>query len=305
MKFTKLFMLALGAMFVASCSNDDDKVNNLETTVGFQKETLSIKENSGIVNIPITIEGYRNGNVSVEIVAEGTGANPAKEGVNFRITDTSLTLLAKNDTTNSAVLNVELQTIDDDEINEPREVTLTIKSADGAKIGKQKIVVTLRDNDSAFYEKFFGKWILKGVDHKGVAFEKLATITGAIDENDTKYNKVLTITVPGLFNVGVSLDCEWRLAYTYDKQTKTGTLSHVMLDDLVATYGSAYQWVFVTEDEEGYLDDSPVTTSWKLGENDAFPTEITWDEDQIIYLYQPGEGGGLWAYMTDLKLVRQ
>lgn len=304
MKYTKLFMLALGAMFVASCSNDDEKVNSLDTTVGFQKETLSIKENSGIVNIPIAIEGYRDGDVSVEIVAEGTGANPAKEGVNFRITDNTLSLLAKNDTTSSAVINVEFETIDDSEINDPREVTLTIKSAEGAKIKTSKIVVTLRDNDAAFYEKFFGKWVLKGVDHKGNAFEKPATITGAVDEDDPNYDKVLKITVPGLFNVGVALDCEWSLAYTFDKVTKTGTLSHIMFeDDYVATYSSAYKWVFLTE-EDDELSDSPVTTSWKLGEGDTFPTEITWDEDQIIYLYQPSDGS-LWAYMTDLKLVRQ
>ena len=155
MKYIKLLAIGLVATVVASCSNDD-AVNTLETSVGFTQETLVIKENSGLVKIPIAIQGYRNGNVSVEIEAVGTGENPAVEGKNFVITDKNLKLLAENDTTNAAVLNVEFKTLDDSEINESREVTLTITAANGCSITKKSIVITLRDNDAAFFEKFFG-----------------------------------------------------------------------------------------------------------------------------------------------------
>ncbi|MCQ2223962.1 MAG: hypothetical protein MJZ35_09275 [Bacteroidaceae bacterium] len=303
MKYTKLFMLALGAMFVASCSNDDEKVNSLETTVGFQSETLTIKESVGRVQIPVAIEGARNGNVSFEVVAEGTGANPAKEGVNFRITDNTLSLLAKNDTTKSAVINIEFETIDDSEINDPREVTLTIKSADGAKIKNNKLVVTLRDNDAAFYEKFFGRWTLTAKDEDDNPITKTIIIRGAVDENDTEYDHILWVTAPALFNVGVNLDCEWPMEYTFDKATKTGTLSHLMNQNTVATYGNgAYEWVFKTDNGESYTDD-PIVAEWKLGEGDSFPTEISWGEDHNIWLYQPG--AGWWAMMYDVKITKQ
>lgn len=298
-------MFALGALFVASCSNDDDKVNSKEATLGFKSETMVIKESAGRVQIPVAIEGYRDGNVSFEVVAEGTGNNPAKEGVNFRITDNTLSLLAKNDTTNSAVINVEFETIDDSEINDAREVTLTIKSAQGAKIktSNSKIVITLRDNDAAFYEKFFGKWTLTAKDEEDNPVVKTVVISGAIDEDDPNYDKILKVTAPGLFNVGVSLDCEWYMAYTFDKNTKTGTLSHLMdTNHKVATYGGAYEWVFLTDDGQNFTDD-PIVAEWKLGEGDAFPTEISWGEDHNIWLYQMG--AGWWAMLYDVKITKQ
>lgn len=151
-------MLTVAAVLFASCSDDDETLNSMQTSVGFETEAIAIKENAGMTKLPIVIEGYRNGDVSVEIIAEGTGANPAKEGEHFRITDNTLSLLAENDTTNNATLYIEFQPLDDKVINDNREVTLTIAAAKGATVKTQKLVVTLRDNDAAFFEKFYGKW---------------------------------------------------------------------------------------------------------------------------------------------------
>ena len=66
MKYLKLFLLLAAAPFIASCSDDDD-FNTAQCTLGFQSELLKTKESAGFFNVPITIEGLRNGNVNVTI----------------------------------------------------------------------------------------------------------------------------------------------------------------------------------------------------------------------------------------------
>lgn len=305
-KYVKLFASTFVAAFVASCSDNDELVyNTAETTVGFEKSAISIKENAGIVNIPINIKGKRNGDVAVEIVAQGTGDNPAVEGKHFVITEKNIKLLEKNDTASNTTLNVQFQTLDDTEINDAREVTLTIKVASGlSKVTQDNITITLRDNDAAFYEKFFGKWTLTGYvsgDPDDQAISKTITISGAIDEEDPEYDNILWVSAPALFNVGVSLNCEWPLKYTFDKETKTGTLSHLMNQNYVATYGDAYKWIFLTDDGSSYTDD-PIVATWTLSEDGSFPTEISWDENSTIYLYQPN--AGYWNYLYDIKISK-
>ena len=312
MKYTKIFMALLMALFMVACSDDDDAINTNQITLGFEKEAIVVKENVGYFNVPIKIAGYRNGNVKVNVVATPVGENGAVEDVNYMITDKSLQLLSENDTTDNATLNIQIKTIDDQEINENRSFNLEITSAEGATITTKNIQITLRDNDAAFYEKFFGKWTLKytvegasGVE----VVEKTMVISGPTDEDDPDYNNVLTATCAGMFNVGISLDASFRFNYTFDVATKKGTLGLIM-GDLVASYGSSYMWTFVNfvYDAEkgdyvgGYED---YLTDWSLDENDAFPTTITFPTDEVMYmaLYQPG--GGAWRYVYNVSMTKQ
>ena len=70
MKYLKLFMLLLVACTFAACSDDDNNNTNGETTVSFANATLKLKESAGLINIPIKVEGARNGDVSVVVKAE-------------------------------------------------------------------------------------------------------------------------------------------------------------------------------------------------------------------------------------------
>lgn len=160
MKFIKLFMLLAVVSVFAACSSDDD-YNTNETTVSFASDAITTKESAGIINIPIKVTGLRNGSVNVTVKAEEVGANPAKEDVNYLITSKNINLNA--DDAETATMNVEIKIVDDDEINENRTFKLTIINANGAQIGdKASTTITIRDNDAAFYEKFFGKWTLSG-----------------------------------------------------------------------------------------------------------------------------------------------
>lgn len=303
MKYIKLFMLlAVVSVFVA-CSNDDD-YNTNETTVSFASNTITTKESAGIINVPITVTGLRNGNVSLQVQAEEVGDNPAKEDVNYIITSKNINLYA--DEAESATMNVEIKIVDDDEINANRTFKLTIVNANGAQIGaNSSTTITIRDNDAAFYEKFFGKWTLSGVvttSSGSSTFSKDVTISGETDEEAADYDNILTATAPQLVNVGVNLDCEWHFRYTFDKDTKKGTLG-IICGETVATYASAYAWMWVTEDANGNLSLADVTAPWALGENDAFPTEITFPQNGVIYLYRSGDG--VWAIFENLKLTKK
>ena len=304
MKYTKIFMALLMALFMVACSDDDDAINTNQTTLGFEKEAMVVKENVGYFNVPIKIEGYRNGNVKVNVVATPDGENGAIEDVHYMITDKSLQLLSENDTTDNATLNVQIKTIDDQEINENRSFNLEITAVEGATVTTKTVKITLRDNDAAFYEKFFGKWKLTAIDDEGKAIEKTITISGPTDEEDEDYDNILYASAPGLFNVGISLDCSWNFRYTFDSATKKGTLGFI-LGELVASYDNTYSWVWASDDGEKYTFDD-VTTEWSLDENDAFPTTITWNpENAWIYLYCIAPKSGWWIRIDHITLTKQ
>lgn len=303
MKYAKIFMLFLAAGLFAACSDDDDAVNSQQTTVGFASEELVVKENAGYVSVPIQIEGYRNGNIYVEVEAVPTGENPAIEDEHYMITDKTLTLL--NDTTKTATLNVQFKTVDNQEINEARTFALNIKSLEGGQLTTKTINITLRDNDAAFYEKFFGKWRISFYDYDNdgnyAVIEKNITITGPTDEEDPEYDNILTVSAPGMYNVGIDLDFSWHFRYSFDTAEKKGLLSFIMYET-VSTYGSSYAWTFLTDDGTN-LTDEDLPAEWSLDENGAFPTTIEWDPDKTLYFFFPA-AGQVWGIWDHIKIEK-
>lgn len=304
MKYIKLFMVLVVASVLAVSCSDDDGYNTNDATVGFESTTFTTKESAGIVNIPVKVEGLRNGNVALTVKAEETGVNPAKEDVNYIITDKTLNLNA--DTLDARTINIEVKMVDDSEINDDRTFKLVITEADGAEIVAGEITVTIRDNDAAFYEKFFGKWILSAtevVDNNGneAPYQTEITITGETDEENPDYDNILTAQSSAMFNVGVDLDCQWRFRYSFDPSSKQGTLGFIC-GEQVASYGSAYKWIWATDDGQ-YLTTDDITAPWALGEDNAFPTTIKFPEDSYLYLYH--QGTGIWVILYDLKLTKK
>jgi len=303
MKHIKSFVL-LGAMaLLAACSSDDANYNSDDSvTIGFADTEVVKKENSGMFNVPITITGKRNGDVSldIEVVSDGD----AVEDKHYLITSKHLQLLS--DTTTTATLNVQIKTIDDTEINENRTFKLKLVNVQGAKVVTEQVNIVLRDNDAAFFEKFFGKWTFTAYDSEGNEFERTITISGPSDEEDPKYNKVLTATGTSFLNVGVALNFEWHFNYSFDTATKTGTLGFVM-NETISTYSTAYEWIWLTDDGTNYVTDD-LTAQWALGEGDTFPTEIKWaqtfeSDGPALWFYQPG--AGWWEKFTSVKITKQ
>ena len=80
MKFLKIFAIAVAAFSVASCSDDDTSWNTeSDVTVQMGEATFSTKEGRGMVSIPLTVSGERNGNIKVTLDVVSDFENPAKE----------------------------------------------------------------------------------------------------------------------------------------------------------------------------------------------------------------------------------
>ena len=218
-------LFAVAAVF-AACSDDDPKWNTTDATVTMANEAISLKESKGLFNVPIAVTGERNANIQVTVEVKETGTNAAKEDVHYMVTTKTL-----NISPDQEVGNIEIKTVDDEEINDPRTFSVTIVSAKGAKIeGNATTEITLKDNDAEFYDKLAGKWkmISKDFDGKEQSWDVKVYVG---EEGDEDYNKYVYVT--GM--VGY----DWTVAtleYNFDKDTQKVSLKFVLgLDTPFAT----------------------------------------------------------------------
>lgn len=294
--------MAVVSLF-AACSDDDNYNSKSDVTLEFAQTELTVKESSGIVNIPVKVSGARNGEVAFTVNAKEVGDNPAKEDEHFMITDKSLKL--KVDTLKDGVVNVEVKMVDNEEINETRSFELDITSVNGATLGEHKsVLVTIRDNESLFYEKFFGTWTLTALNSEDEPVTCDITISGETDEENPDYNNILTAEAPGLFNVGVALDCAWHFRYTYDERTQIGTLGFICAE-MIASYGNTYEWAWATDNGVTLTFDD-VTGGWKL-QDGQIPTTIKFPASSTLYLYQykyPAQVGWF-DFLYDITLTKK
>ncbi len=303
-------LLAVATPFFTSCSEDDNDVNTRECTVGFESNAVTIDETAGYAQIPIAVSGHRNGPVRVVIEAAPAGTENAVEGTHYMITDKTLNLNA--DTLSTGTINVEVKVIDDREINDDRQFTLTITSAEGAEITTQQTTVTISDNDGDFYRAFAGTWTINAKepvtnDEGYVVGEQDYTadveITAA-SENDPDYENYLSASSVGMFNIGISVDCNWRFHYTFDMDSMQGTLGFV-LGDLIASYGGVYNWTWGTDTPDGQSItwQGEVTATWTLSESGGVPDTITFPEGATLYLVDPNFGW--FSAIYDITMTRQ
>lgn len=215
MKYIKLFMLMVAVTIFGACSSDDDSWNSVaDVTVGMQSPTMTVSEGKGVFNVPIVVNGKTNGNVFVTVAVEEVGDNPAKENVNYYVTDKTINI-------SDSAGHVEIETVEDEDINESRTFKVTIVDAKGAKIAENaSTIITLKDNDAEFYSKLQGKWTMTGVDRDGEAVSWDVTVTGASDETEEDFNKVLYVS-----GINGESSCEAQLSYSFDTTTKTGSVA--------------------------------------------------------------------------------
>ena len=256
MKYIKLFMLMAAVTLLGACSSDDDSWNSAaDVTVGMQSQTMTVSEGKGIFNVPVVLSGETNGNVFVTVEVEEVGTNPAKEDVNYYVTDKTINIT-------DGTGNVEIETVDNDDINDPRTFKVTIVDAKGAEIAENaaSTTITLKDNDAEFYSKLQGKWKMTGVDRDGEAVSWDVTIKGAADETEADFNKVLYIT-----GINGEPTCEAPLTYSYDKTTKTGSVAFRMGEDVMAAFnfsGIGPHYIVPFNKKDGAWSIDPITGTW-------------------------------------------
>lgn len=306
MKYIKLLMLlAVATPFFTSCSEDDNDVNTRECTVGFESNAVTIDETAGYAQIPIAVSGHRNGPVRVVIEAAPAGTENAVEGTHYMITDKTLNLNA--DTLSTGTINVEVKVIDDRIINDDRQFTLTITSAQGADITTQQTTVTITDNDGDFYAAFAGTWTLKAKNSSDADVTKNIEIV-AYAEGSPDYEKILDASSAKMLNLGgLDMDFSWRFRYSFDKTSMTGTLGFIC-GETVASYAGVYEWQWAVYDETidnfGFDD---FTATWTLKEDGTIPDTITFPAGEVLYVYNPSPDpsmGGWWEAIYDITLSR-
>lgn len=255
MKYIKLFMLMAAVTLLGACSSDDDSWNSAaDVTVGMQSQNMTVSEGKGLFNVPIEVKGETDGNVFVTVEVKEVGENPAKEDVNYYVTDKTISI-------SDGAGNVEIETVDDDDINDPRTFQVTIVDAKGAKISENaSTTITLKDNDAEFYSKLQGKWKMTGVDSDGEAVSWDVTIKGAADETEADFNKVLYIT-----GINGEPTCEAPLTFSYDKTTRTGSVAFRMGEDVMGAYnfsGIGPHIVVPFNKKDGAWSTDPITGTW-------------------------------------------
>ena len=298
MKYIKLFMLMAAVTFFAACSSDDESWNSAsDVTVGMAKAEMTVNEGKGLFNVPIEVKGETSGNVFVTVEVKEVGANPAKEDVNYYVTDKTISI-------SDSIGYVEVEPVDDDEINDDRTFEITIVEAKGAKIGNATTQVSLKDNDSQIYEKLQGKWKLTGVSRQGAPMESVVKIIGASDDSDGDYNNTLYLT-----GMAVSSSSA-RLSFHYDEDTKQG---YVAFDNLGKyNFIEGYDFtkdlgimgnIVLNNLSNGSLTTTPIKGTWS---EDC--KEIVFDQDQVLFGGIYTTGGTFTGYeffsVTKIKLTK-
>lgn len=147
MKLNRIFAIALAALTMTACSDDDDNTDYntaSDVTVNMETTSMTIAEDyDGMYNVPITVTGKANGMIRVTVELEEVGSNPAKADQHYILTSDYVFIPEGEETG-----NIEFHATGDDEINENRTFAIKIVKAEGAKIGSQTTTsVTLVDDD--------------------------------------------------------------------------------------------------------------------------------------------------------------
>lgn len=297
MKFRKVYALLLASALFASCSNEDEiSWNSSEATVSMGQAELVVKENKGMVNVPVVVEGELNGAVEVTVEVAEVGENAAMEDVHYIVTSKKLIIPA--DATSG---NIEFKTVDDAEINEARAFSITITNVNGAVAGETaSTVVTLKDNDSQFYEKLQGRWKMNSVNAKGASQSWNVNIVG-VEEGEEGYNEVFQVT--GIMGYSWT---SMTMFYSYDVATKTGYVyipfGYIFAQGVDFGLGGT-QDVATGTVVDGYINfDGGLVGTW----NDDF-TEITFEENKIMYGFLIDNGapnGYTWFNCLNIKMSK-
>ena len=290
MKLYKLSAFVLATAIFASCSEEELSWNSSAATVSMEQAELVYKENKGMVNVPIVVDGELNGPVEVTVEVAEVGENPAMEDVHYIVT--SKTVLIPADATSG---KIEFKTVDDADINEARTFVINIKSVNGATVGETaSTTVTLKDNDSQFYEKLQGRWKMTSS-----AGTWNINIIGA-EEGEEGYNEVFQVT-------GI-MGYDWTsmtMFYNYDVATKTGYVyipfGYIFAQGVNFGLGGT-QDVATGTVVDGYINfDGGILGTW----NEDF-TEITF-EDKLLYGFLLDNGapnGYTWFNCSGIKMVK-
>lgn len=328
MKYIKLFMLMVAAILFTACSDEETYNTDATTAVEFEKTTMTVKENEGLIKLPVKITGKRNGMIRLTIKAEGVDGSSeapsyvaAKESANGSEGDYSITtktLVVKTDTITSEVMNFEMKVLDDKIMNSDRKVRFTL-SVEGAKLGaKNTLDVKIENDERTLYDLLAGDWVMS---YSEVQFDKegnplmnedgtpvvkdytsdvtLSVITD--DDSPLRGKQVLAYASKFYFSLAESeVPLSWSFNYSYDEATKNGQLNFNCTSEetIFSTQGYKFSWQVEKNDK---LADGEVKGKFTVDENNAVSKEITFNPNDVLYISASGSG----RPYVNLKLQRK
>lgn len=151
MKISKFIYAAVVGGVLASCQSVDTPMfSDKDAFVAFDSKTTSIAENAAReVKIPISLVASKGLDVSVGFEIDTTayaGKNAAKEGVNYRLKNTSNTLSFTAD--GEMVAYISIEPIDNDGYNGDVCFDIKLSAPEGCNLGANyTTTVTISDDD--------------------------------------------------------------------------------------------------------------------------------------------------------------
>lgn len=328
MKYIKLFMLMVAAILFTACSDEETYNTDATTAVEFEKTTMTVKENEGLIKLPVKITGKRNGMIRLTIKAEGVDGSSeapsyvaAKESANGSEGDYSITtktLVVKTDTITSEVMNFEMKVLDDKIINSDRKVRFTL-SVEGAKLGaKNTLDVKIENDERTVYDLLAGDWLmsysevqfdkegkpLMNEDGTPVVKDYTADVTLSViadDNSPLRGKQVLAYTSKFNFALtGSEVPLSWSFNYSYDEAAKNGQLNFncTSKETIFSTQGFEFSWQVVKNDK---LADGEIKGKFTVDENNVVSKEITFDPNAALYISASGSS----IPYVNLKLQRK
>lgn len=328
MKYIKLFMLMVAAILFTACSDEETYNTDATTAVEFEKTTMTVKENEGLIKLPVKITGKRNGMIRLTIKAEGVDGSSetpsyaaAKESVNGSEGDYSITtktLVVKADTLTSEVMNFEMKVLDDKIINSDRKVRFTL-SVEGAKLGaKNTLDVKIENDERTIYDLIAGDWLmyysevqfdkegnpLMNEDGTPVVKDYTADVTLSViadDDSPLRGKQVLAYTSKFNFALtGSEVPLSWSFNYSYDEATKNGQLNFncTSTETVYSIQGYEFSWQVVKNNN---LADGEIKGKFTVDENNAVSKEITFNPNDVLYI----SASGMSIPYVNLKLQRK
>lgn len=328
MKYIKLFMLMVAAILFTACSDEETYNTDATTAVEFEKTTMTVKENEGLIKLPVKITGKRNGMIRLTIKAEGVDGSSeapsyvaAKESANGSEGDYSITtktLVVKTDTITSEVMNFEMKVLDDKIMNSDRKVRFTL-SVEGAKLGaKNTLDVKIENDERTVYDLLAGDWVMS---YSEVQFDKegnplmnedgtlvvkdytsdvtLSVITN--DDSPLRGKQVLAYTSKFYFSLADSeVPLSWSFNYSYDEAARNGQLNFncTSKETIFSIQGYAFSWQVAKNNK---LADGEIKGKFTVDENNVVSKEVTFNPNAALYI----SASGMSIPYINLKLQRK
>jgi|GEM_PF-2001565 hypothetical protein len=159
MKYIKIILLMIGAVALTTACGDDNEnfgINTVDSTVQFSNTSVSLKESTNYVNLPIEINGSnRNGFIKINAALK---SNPSELDLDREVVVTSYSFVVPADRQSvNLEVGLHVYTLD---IERGRNISFEITNVEGATLGANtSCTINIIEKNAAE-----GLFLIKGIN---------------------------------------------------------------------------------------------------------------------------------------------